>query len=134
MDNLNSFEEIKEFYLERFNIPGELVDILSVSDILLMSVSGACNESIADTLEVDVDFVKEVLTTMYDFEGWNTDLTVNPYRIYSGLRVGVDLNLEEFSRIVGERDETLDENNLRRLFSMCDIYNKLENRIDSEWI
>lgn len=134
MLNKSNWDDVKTFYKESFDIPGDLVDILSVSDIVLMCVSGASNESIAETLEVEEDFVCEVIKTVLDFDGWSRDLTVNPYGVFLTLRVGVDLNLEEFVRIVGSRDTSLTTGELETLYSLCESYNKLENRIEKEWV
>ena len=102
---------IKQFYLDNFNIPGDLVDLLADSNILTMCVSGSSNESISKLLDIDIESVKQIIKSVFEFDGWEKDLDINPLS-------------------TNTRPEDLDDNILR----MLGIYDKIMERLDRWWV
>lgn len=133
----NDYEILKDFYRKELNIPAELVDILSVNDVLIMCVSGASNESISDTIDMDLNVIKEILETVLNFSGWKNDLPVNPYKIFTSLRINKDFTFQDFLVLTRRADPdraSYSDEDVKKMFEMCSVYTDIENRLDSEWI
>lgn len=133
----SQWNEIKEFYKERFGINPEIVDLMASNDVLLMSVSGSSNKSISTLLDIDESYVKDILSTVLDFEGWDTDLSISPYLIYERLsnatsKSGYPL-FREFTEEISVIHDFDSVDSLKTMFRICRIYDKISELIDKEW-
>ena len=133
------WEVIKEFYKTEFGIDGWVVEVYANLDILSLCVSGASNDSIVTFLELPIAEVVKVLGEVLDFDGWRSDLSLNPYRLFMQFD-GLKGSVEHFTSFI--KDVTVElrgEGNIQgtkieKLFYMCEIYNDIEERIQNEWI
>ena len=80
------WKEIKEFYLNTFGNSDCLVELMASDNILLLCASGASNDEISRTLDVDVDAVESTIIDYFGdditFSGWSDSLTINPFSMY----------------------------------------------------
>ena len=130
----NSWEDIKRFYVETFGVDAKLVDLVAMSDILILSVSGSSNDSISRFLNIDQEVVKEILDTVLDFDGWKEDLNLNPYSIYINLFNNDQLTSADFLKEVLAVDNVQKASQVQDMYRICSIYCSIERRIDQEWI
>lgn len=136
MESNRNWEFIKDFYQVNFNLDDKLVDLMASSDVILMSVSGASNESIAKTLDVDVSVVQEILSTVIDFDGWLTDLSINPYYIFTNDRISkVNDNYSSFLHdVLRSSADTNTSSEIETMYRICSAYYEIQIRIENEWI
>lgn len=125
---------VREFYSKNFDIPEDLVDLVASNDIILMCVSGSGNSSISRILDVDEDSIRDVLSTVLDFEGWDTDLPLNPFVIFNDLVDHGKTLFQYFKHDVEYMCGTiLSEDDIKTMFRICRIYSKIELLLDREW-
>ena len=77
------WELIKKFYKERLNVPESIVDNIAVFDILELSAKGFSNLYIAESLQMDKRYVRDVLIDFLKFTGWKNDLDISPIDVYN---------------------------------------------------
>lgn len=130
--NKDNWEAVKKFYVETFNVTDDLVDLVADSEILHMCATGASNLSISNTLDIDIEIVKTVISSVYDFDGWATDLEINPYKEFEKFRdrgqylfVDFDRHIESVSPYSGVP--------IMDMFRSCKSYERIKINIDSNW-
>lgn len=94
------WDEIKQFYRDKFDIEPEIVDLFCDFSVLLLCVSGSSNKSISEFLDIDIDEVENVNQKYFGFGGWIKDLPINPIRLYKEGKVG---DAGEFITMICER-------------------------------
>jgi hypothetical protein len=129
--NEERWNTVRQFYMESFGIAPELVDLMASNEILLMSVSGSSNQSISRILNIDIDSIKEIISTIFDFDGWSTDLEFSPLHVYESDNsyiafVGAVVELFGQDKITIEEINTMHRN--------CEIYESIANKLDKEWV
>jgi len=108
------WEQIRQFYHDKFGIEPNLVDLMSDFDILKLCVTGSSTLHIAEFLDYySVEYVKDIINKHFGFTGWETDLLVSPLRLYNAREA-----------------EFLDE----KTKSICEIFSVLERLLDEKWI
>ncbi len=126
---------IREFYSKNFNIPEDLVDLVASNDIILMCVSGSSNSSISRILDIDEDSIKDILSTVLDFNGWEYDLQLNPYRVFNDLANKGKTLFQPFQEeLISSFGPLLVDEDIKTMFRICRIYSKLELLLDREWV
>ncbi len=139
MNETLDWECIKEFYQKEFGIEGWVVELYANMDILSLCASGASNETIEKFLEIPLEEIKKVLLETFEFEGWQKDLPMNPYRIFC-LYKGTISSIQHFSDFVGEIGTELAKYNdfklcnLDKIFYICETMYDIERKIQDEWI
>jgi len=108
-------------------------------DILALCAAGASNETITKFLELSPTEIAQVLTDTFEFQGWDRDLPLNPYRMftsYTGKRGSVEHFAQFVSDISVELRKYTDFESVKpeQVFYMCETYNDIEERIQNEWI
>ena len=111
-ESKEDYDAVKKFYIEKFNLDPELVDLNSNYSILLMCASGAGNSSIAKFLNIPEGSVELVLNEVFGFVGWKEDLEINPYKIYKQAPQNVPNSMKE----------------------MCVTMERIEKRLEDEWV
>ena len=91
-----NWNAIKDFYYRVFEIEGKYVDLMASYDILLLSASGVCNETIAYVLEVSLEVVREEVKKYFNFTGYSNNLSINPLSVLRELKENGDDSLEKF--------------------------------------
>ena len=76
------WEQVKQFYKDRFGIEPQLVEIMSDFNILRMCASGTSNDSIAKMFNLDIEYVSYVIEKYFGFKGFPMDLSISPLAIY----------------------------------------------------
>ena len=130
----SSWEDVKRFYVKEFGVDPKLVDLVAMSDILLLSVSGSSNMSISRFLNVDQETVKEILSIVLEFSGWENDLDLNPYSIFINLLQNDQLTSANFVRETNSVNGLQKIDQVQQMFRVCSLYSDIERRIDQEWI
>jgi len=123
----NKWEAVKQFYTEKFNIDPELVDLNSNYTILLMCASGASNKTISSFLDIPEHSIELILNEVFGFTGWFQDLDINPYKTYCKFYGDQDKCNEVFwsdSRTIA----------LGTVFEMCKVMERIEKRLEDEWV
>lgn len=133
MNSNRDWEIVKDFYVTTFSVPEELVDLVASSDVLLMCVSGACNESISNTLSIDVDIVGEILSTVLDFDGWDEDLNLNPYFVYNSMKSSTGFGVDSFIHDVSITNKEYTTSQIETMYRVCSIFSQIEGRIEKDW-
>lgn len=126
-----TWDTIKNFYGESFGFPEGLVELVSISDVLLLCVSGTSNDRIKELFKLAN--VKDILKEWLNFEGWGVDLDCNPYSIYAEMVNYGYYSLEDFRKEVKEQTNLLTEQGIKNAYSICSIYYRLEERLNNEW-
>lgn len=134
-----SWEAVKEFYQKEFGIDGWVVEVYANMDILSLCVSGASNKTIEEFLEIPQHEIVNVLRDAFEFDGWEEDLPMNPYKMFCGY-AGTISSIQHFSDFVGEVGNELAKyrnfklSNLDKIFYMCETMYDIERKIQDEWI
>lgn len=81
--NITVWDLIKDFYKTKFGIPRKIIDLISVIEILKLSVQGYSNEKIARYSEDGIQYIIDVLAEFLDFTGWDSDLDFSPIALYN---------------------------------------------------
>src|SRR3990172_9620284 len=81
MEN-NNWKLIRLANEKYLKIPPQVSDYLAVQDILRLCSYGLSNKTIANRLDMDVDYITDTLMHYIEFSGWVQDMDFNPYYIY----------------------------------------------------
>jgi len=131
---MDNWRLIKEFYNKSFGFPDGLVELASVSDVLLMCVSGSSNETISNFFKMSIEEVDTIIQEWLNFSGWIEDLDTNPYSIYTGLISNGYYSIDDFAEeLKSEYDCELDGEFIKYNYKACSLYYRYENRINNEW-
>ena len=120
---------------EKLNIPRQILDYISIRDIILLCASGSSNQSIALFLQTDLDFVCEIVSSTFLFSGWEKDLDINPYQILKNI---LDAEYEKaylsFVEEVKLMTPYYGESEITKMFIVADKYFKIEQEMERWWI
>lgn len=124
------WDEIKEFYKNRFGIEPELVEIMSDLNILRLCAGGTPTWRIAKVLGLELEEVEHTLENRLEMSGWIFDISFSPLRIYKELE---NKNLDDFKKEVAKYASE-DDVVLERMFLASEVVTKLERMLDDEWV
>jgi hypothetical protein len=132
------WEVVKEFYKEKFGIDGWVVEMYANLDILSLCASGACNETIERFLEIPLNEIEQVIKDTFDFDGWESDLPVNPYKIFTDAESLGEVHYADI-RFISEMQSALinfknRDSLIYRAYWVCKTMCDIERKIDDEWI
>ena len=133
---------VRQFYMESFGISPELVDLMASNEILLMCVSGSSNSSISRILNIDEESINEIISTIFDFDGWKEDLDFSPFHIYEQdsnriAFIGSIVDLFVGTAKINISDPHEDDINIDKIelmYKICSIYKSIEDKLEKEWI
>lgn len=114
---------IRSFIKRKFNIDETIVDYIAVIDILELCVAGKSNTSICRILDLDKEYLDEVLTDYLSFKGLETDLDFYPIIVYEKAR-GSQNTFETLCYTL-DYFENLDE-----LYNACMSYLEVKKEVD----
>lgn len=121
------WNQILLFYKEEFSIDSKYVNLMSVIDILILSVSGVSNSGIANSLDIDDDVVKSAIEENLDpFCGWASDLESNPLYVY-----GSTSSKEEFSKTLTKSG--LSKPDIDKAYTSCLTLSNLLDSLSENW-
>lgn len=125
MDNkLETWNQVKQFYKDKFDIEGSMVELATNFDIIKMCATGASNKTIADFLEIDEQLVTNIIDKYLGFVGWEVDLEFSPYKVYKDNNFTSNTNLSEF----------MEKGLIEYTFKMVSTVVELERLLDEKWI
>lgn len=137
MTEARAWETIKAFYKDKFGIDGWVVEMFANMDVLLLCVSGASNHTISEFLDIDDSMVTAIIKDTFNFDGWEKDLPLNPYKIYcDGLASFRDYEYyfrPEIDTILASY-KAFEYIDIAELYLMCETFHDIEERIEHEWI
>lgn len=119
------WDYIKELYKEKYNIPPEVIDYVSVQPILKRCVTGYGNKSICYAVRENIDYVSQVIFQYLSFPGWTDDLDLNPLAIYNRYNG----NYEYFKQEIQMFSPYFKEEIVKYAFDMCKKYKEIEKEI-----
>lgn len=128
------WKHLKQFYRESFGISEDVVDLLACNDVLLLCASGSSTDSISKALDIDLSDIKDILLTVFDFQGWKIDLDFNPYSVFCYLHNMDRYSYKDFSNEVTPISSLKDENSIATMFRICVVYEGISLKLDKEWI
>lgn len=127
----DTWSNIKEFYTKRFGISPELVDIMSVFDILKLCASGSSNIAISKFLGETEESIMEINDAYLGFMGWKMDLDFSPLKFYKELNNPME---KEFVDSVIQKYGYKLNADLHHMYESASIVERLEKLIDEKWI
>lgn len=130
-DKFDAWEAIKTFYTDKFGVSPDLVDILSVFDVLKLCASGACNMSISDFLYIEEQATINILDAYLGFTGWETDLSFSPLGLYKEL--GNPDEATFVDNVITKYGYTVDID-LHRMYESARHVERLERLLDEKWV
>lgn len=139
MNNNISWELVKSFYSDKFGIDKWVVEMYANMDILSLCVSGASNKSIENILEIPIDEVKLIIKDVFEFDGWEKDLPINPYRMFCSYD-GEISSVVHFNVFVSDvlvelgKYSGFESVKAEKIFYMCETMYNIERKIRDEWI
>lgn len=132
------WEQIQQYYLDKFGIEPNLVDVMSDIDTLRLCATGSANKSIATFLglpqEGDVyqyQPIGNLLDKYFGFRGWQEDLHLNPLQYYRSLN---SPDMEKFKYYVVLRYGIIDSLVIVHMYNASAIVDKLERLLDEKWV
>ncbi len=134
-----SWEAIKEFYQREFGIDAWVVELYANLDILCLCASGASNAEIEEFLEIPQKEIVKVIRDVFEFDGWETTLPINPYRMfysYEGEITSLHHFLDFTAVVSSELSPYKEYKDIKadRLFYICEAMYDIERKIQDEWI
>jgi hypothetical protein len=127
MEN-ESWEKIREFYKEHFNMPPRVVDAIACDEILLLCVSGVSNENVARNLEIDGEYVDCVIKDFLEFGGWEYNLDINPFFIYNS-----HSQYDDYKSECSIISPVLTEELINKSYGLCRKYDKIRKEIQESY-
>lgn len=122
---MDSWKAIKSLYLEKLDIPEDIVEKLSSELILKKCAMGLSNLRISKQLDLDMPFIIDTLLTYFNFSGWKFDLDFSPLAIYN--RCDGDFNcFEQEVKTISPFDFDRD---IKLAFFICSVYNNIREEI-----
>lgn len=121
----DSWEYIRQFYMQKFDIDPLLVDVVSDFEILKLFTTGASNKSISTSLNLSEVVVSDTLSRYFRYGGWKEDLYRNPLSLYRKYREYKDF----------KRELNLDDDELNRIaYDSCSVLEEIEGIINENWV
>ena len=128
---METWEQVKQFYKDKFDIEGSMVELATNFDILKMCAAGASNKSIAMFLEIDEELASAVIDKYLGFMGWREDLSFSPILYYKQLNSPpIDKFVEEMIIKFGHMFNM----DMKHLYDAASITEQLERLLDDKWI
>lgn len=119
------WDYIKYLYKKYYNIPPQVVDKMACEYILELCANGNSNKKIANLLEEDEDYIKEIIQQYFHFEGWKLDLDINPYDVYNSMGKDFNMYIKSVSTISG----IMNLAEVRKSFNICATLDKIRKEI-----
>ena len=123
MTNEQSWSLIKKQYKDLFDIPEYVIDLVAVELILKLCCTGLSKSTIADTLDLDSEYISSTILKYLDFIGWAENLDINPLSVYND-SVSKKIFFESFK--IMEKSEIIS----RFSWRICSRYTKIKERIE----
>lgn len=125
------YNQIKQFYKEKFGIDAELVDIVSVFDILKLCASGASNKSISCFLDESEILISQIVDAYLGFNGWKEDLFFSPLKLYKDLESPEEVDfVNKVVEIYGYKWNM----DLHRMYESARLAEDMEKLLDEKWV
>lgn len=130
---MEPIEILKQIYKEKFNIDEVLVDLMADRDILHLTASGSSNISISKFLDIDIEDIKSVNKDFYGFDGWETDLDLNPIGIYNNMVKMQTYSYEIFYHEISTISPYFDEDTIQKMYEICSKFHTIDKLLEEEW-
>jgi hypothetical protein len=131
--NDDTWNQVKDFYTQKFGTSPELVDIAPVLDLLRLCASGSSNKTIAKFYGESEESLMEIFDAYFGFMGWEKDLSFSPLALYKELK---SPDQSTFTDVVIQRYDV--NTSLSRMFvkmyESSVMVEKLERLFDEKWI
>lgn len=116
---------IQAFNKQYLKIPPVVSEYIAVSEILELCVQGMGNADIAETLEMDEDYVLETIKDFLGFTGYTESLTYSPL-FFFGQAGG---NYNRFKELMEDFDLPGELNDWKAMHHLCQIFTELDYKI-----
>jgi hypothetical protein len=127
--NDDTWNQVKDFYTQKFGIAPELVDIAPVLDLLRLCASGSSNKTIALFYEENEEWLADMFDAYLGFRGWQNDLKFSPLMYYKqrGFKTEQEF-IDEVTMRFGYNPAT------KEMYNACVVVEQLERLFDEKWI
>lgn len=122
MIKLKTWEDFKSYFEDRFKISGQVLDNIAVYDVLLMFLSGLSNTDIADSVELDIQTISDILMDYFGFAGWDELQEVSYWFLFNFTETK-----EDFLMFLKNYNIKYDP---EKLYYMCILLKKIEVELD----
>jgi hypothetical protein len=127
--NDDTWDQVKDFYIQKFGISPELVDIAPVLDLLRLCASGSSNKTIAIFYGESEEGLCEIFDAYFGFMGWESSLSFSPLQLFK--RMGCpsyDLFCDAVVQQFGYKTD------IKNMYESARITEQLERLFDEKWI
>lgn len=128
MAMIDSWDAIKLFYRDKFNIPEHTIEYIAVKDILKNCAMGYCNRRISRKVRHNITYVRTVIREFFGFDGWNIDLDFSPLALYKRCN---DSYLAYIQSVV--MLSSLPDDRVRLSYNIAKIYMNIEKDIEKNY-
>jgi len=122
---LTLWDYIKSIYMNDYNIPEPVVDMIAVEPILRHCVTGYSVSKIVRYTLMQRKYVKTVINEYFEFDGWTDDLDFSPIAFYNRSQGNVVRFEEEIKMISSIKNDMI-----AFLFFICKQYREIVEEIE----
>lgn len=124
---------LKQLYKDNFGIVEDLVELMANRDILHLTATGSSIDSTSRFLNIDTNEIVETNKKFYGFDGWTTDMDLNPFVIYKSLIRAGYWDYETFYHEISTLSPYFNEVMIKLMFDVVCKFSTIEELIDKEW-
>lgn len=118
---------VLDLYENKLGVPNKIVEDLSCYDMLYLCCTGLSNNTISETLDIDINVVGDVLKRMLNFSGWYKDLDINPLFVYNSVKGVRDLYIASVMAVSG----MIEKSYVNKSYTICKKFERIEREIDN---
>jgi hypothetical protein len=120
------WESFLEYIDELGVMPRHVAEFIAVFPILQECALGYATVDIARRVGCDIDYVKEVLSEFFGFEGWEATLDFSPIALYNNAYGDIE-DYEEGVRM----ESNIPKAGIAMSYNVCKAYLKVKKEIES---
>ena len=122
---LTLWDYIKSIYMDKYNIPEPVVDMIAVEPILRHCVTGYSISKIVRYTLMQRKYVKATINEYFEFDGWDDDLDFSPLAFYRR-SFGSVVRFEEEIKMISSIENDI----IAFLFFICKRYEGIVKEIE----
>lgn len=106
-------------------MPPYVVDLLGVQDIIGTCADGLSNQTISVKFELPIEYVDSVIQEYLRFPGWELDLDISPFMVYTSLGGSYDY----YKSTIKTVSSLTSKDQINRSFRVCRMYDNIRKEV-----